>query len=129
MPTTIASELTPPIFHAVDVALVRRVQTARKARASFFDARLFSDPAWDIILEIYASDLEHLRKSISHVSAAAGVPATTALRWIKTLEESGIVARESDPLDGRRIWLTLTPRGTTAMHAYLDSVSITSLPI
>lgn len=112
---------------ALNEALIRRVQKARNVRATFFGENLFADPAWDILLELYACELGQQRLSLSNASAAAGVPATTALRWIQMLVQRNFVARENDPLDARRVWISLTSNGASLMHRYFTSSSVTSL--
>lgn len=101
---------------------IRQLLNARRARAAFFGADLFSDPAWDILLFTYAARLEQQRVSIGAVCESAAVPSTTALRWINKLEQDGWVSRSDDPLDGRRAWIELSPRGLVRMERYLDSV-------
>jgi len=61
---------------------VRAVIRARRARAQFFEATLFADPAWDMLLELFASELGTERMSVTALCAGAAVPPTTALRWI-----------------------------------------------
>lgn len=108
-------------------ALIRRVQKARKIRADFFGENLFADPAWDMLLELYANDLAQQRVSVSSASDAAGVPLSTSLRWMAALEERGLIERKSDPLDGRRVWISLTALGASLMHRYFTAAAITSL--
>lgn len=102
---------------------VRRVLAARAARRQFFDGDLFADPAWDILLELYALRCEQRRTSVSKLCLAAAVPATTALRWIEKLHSEGLIEREADPLDGRRIWVVLSDQGFEAMKAYLQQLA------
>ncbi len=104
------------------VAVVRRVIEARAARRRFFDGDLFADPAWDILLELFALRCEQRRTSVSKLCIAATVPATTALRWIDKLQRDGLVEREADPFDGRRIWVALSDRAFDAMQAYLTEI-------
>jgi DNA-binding MarR family transcriptional regulator len=47
---------------------------------------------------------------------------TTGLRWISTLEREGLIERSDDRLDGRRVFLTLTHKGLTAMTAYFEDL-------
>lgn len=108
-------------------AFVRRVQKARKLRDLFVGENLFADPAWDMLLELYANELAQQRVSVSSASDAAGVPLSTALRWMAALEERGLVARTSDPLDGRRVWISLTAHGASLMHRYFTTTAMTSL--
>jgi DNA-binding MarR family transcriptional regulator len=95
------------------------VLKARRLRAKFFSADLFAEPAWDMLLELYAAELDGIRATIGSLSLGAGVPATTALRWIQVLEEKGLFTRHPDPLDKRRTFVSLTKKGIDAMSAYL----------
>jgi DNA-binding MarR family transcriptional regulator len=101
---------------------VRALLKMRRNRDRFFGADMFADPAWDILLELYASALAQLRMSVTSLCAAAAVPPTTALRWINQLEEKGLIARKADPTDGRRHFLMLSKEGCEAMNAYFRTV-------
>lgn len=96
---------------------------ARAARAQFFKASLFSDPAWDILLELFAAEEEGRRVSISAAGLTAEIPLTTALRWITALEREELVERAGDPTDARRTFLKLTDKGLRAMTLYFQSCS------
>ena len=102
---------------------VRAILKARAARPKFFNEQLFADPAWDMLLELYALKCEDLRVSVSKLSLASGVPGTTALRWIDKLEAEELLFRRDDPLDGRRIWVEISDKGLEAMRAYLQHIS------
>ena len=102
---------------------VRRVLKARRARSKFFDAGLFADPAWDMLLELYAAECSQRKISVSSLCVASNVPATTALRWIRTLETRHLLRRVGDPHDGRRFFVSLTNKGFQAMAAYFQSVT------
>jgi len=93
-------------------------------RRQAFAADLFADPAWDMLLELYAIKCEDRRISISKLSFAAGVPSTTALRWIDKLEVEGLVVRTEDPMDARRVWIALSPSGLAAMDSYLRRIPL-----
>lgn len=108
---------------------VRRVIAARAARRQFFAADLFADPAWDILLELYALHCEQQRTSVSKLCIAVAVPATTALRWIDKLQSEGLLDRAADPLDARRIWVAISPKGMDAMESYLQELTPGSEPL
>ncbi len=40
-------------------------------------------------------------------------PATTALRWIRTLTDLGVFVRVADPTDGRRVFIELSETAAT----------------
>ncbi|WP_298394154.1 MarR family transcriptional regulator [Sphingobium sp.] len=94
---------------------VRDLLRARRIRADFLPGDLFADPAWDMLLDLLAARLEQERVSVSSLCIAAAVPPTTALRWIRTLCDKGLVEREADPQDGRRIFISLAQDATDAL--------------
>lgn len=91
----------------------------RRQRDLFFEPGLFADPAWDILLELYAAELGDYPMAVTSLCIGAAVPITTALRWIRLLEQKGIVTRTPDPRDGRRILVRLSQKGSTAMSAFM----------
>ncbi len=97
---------------------VRSVIRARRLRARFFDEQLFADPAWDMLLDLLQAEIAQHRVPVSSLCIAAAVPATTALRWIKTMTEAGLFVRRADPHDGRRIFVELAPPASAAMRQY-----------
>lgn len=101
---------------------VRRMLRQRRMREQFFPADLFADPAWDMLLDLYASRLERQPVSVSSLCIAAAVPATTALRWIKTLTDAGLFSREEDPHDGRRIFVGLAESAYEGMEQYFEAL-------
>jgi|SRR3712207_864248 len=112
----------------VTATRIRRQLKARRARAQFLGENLFADPAWDILLEAYASYLLEQRTSVTALCNAAAVPGTTALRWIRKLEQDGLLVRHGDTEDGRRQWIELSPAAAVMMRNYLDAISVT-LPL
>jgi DNA-binding MarR family transcriptional regulator len=108
---------------------VRALLKLRRQRDRFFGSDLFADPAWDILLELYASELGQFRVSISHLCIAAAVPTTTALRWIGLLENEGLVGRRRDPTDGRRQFIMLSEKALAAMNSYFRTVPAGTPPL
>lgn len=102
--------------------LVRQMIAARQARARFFDAELFADPAWDMLLDLTAAYAEGARVSVTSLCIAAGVPATTALRWLNQMVESGIFERVADEKDRRRAFIELSESSVSAMARYFSEV-------
>lgn len=103
----------------------RRVRTEirrRRSREQFFPSDLFADPAWDMLLDLYAARLEGQMVSVSSLCIAASVPATTALRWIKTLTDSGLFEREADEKDGRRIFIAMSDKAFSSMERYFETL-------
>jgi hypothetical protein len=105
-----------------DPRLVRKLIAGRMARARFFDAELFSDPAWDMLLDLTAAHAEKVKVSVTSLCIAANVPATTALRWLKQMVESGVFERVADENDRRRAFIELSENSLDAMARYFEQV-------
>lgn len=105
-----------------DPKLVRQMIAGRQARARFFDAELFADPAWDMLLDLTAAHAENARVSVTSLCIAAGVPATTGLRWLKQMVDNGIFKRVADHTDRRRAFIELSDRSLDAMARYFQLV-------
>ena len=106
---------------------IRRIIKARQTRNDFFDADLFADPAWDILLDLSAARAENRDVSVTSLCIAAGVPATTALRWIGQMVDAGLLERIADPNDRRRAYIALSDKTTDAMARYFDDVGVDEL--
>lgn len=100
---------------------VRRLIRKRRQRDQFFPSDLFADPAWDMMLDLYAAHYERREISVSSLCIAAAVPATTALRWIKTMVDDGRFVRVADPDDGRRIIVSLSDDTRCRLDEYFDN--------
>ena len=74
------------------------------------------------MLDLLQAEISHLRVSVSSLCIAAAVPATTALRWLKTLVSQGIFVRRADPHDGRRVFVELAPDASHALRRYFEAV-------
>jgi predicted transcriptional regulator len=109
-------------FAPISADTVRAVIRARRLRSRFFPEHLFADPAWDMMLDLLQAEIAHLRVPVSSLCIAAAVPATTALRWLKTLVQEGLFIRRADPHDGRRVFVELAPQTSEALRRYFTEV-------
>jgi DNA-binding MarR family transcriptional regulator len=110
------------VVHRQRAKAVRRMLRQRRMREQYFPADLFADPAWDMLLDLYAARLERQPVSVSSLCIAAAVPATTALRWIKTMTDAGLFLREADPHDGRRIFIGLAEAAFEGLARYFEAL-------
>jgi hypothetical protein len=113
--------------NSADSAL-RAYIRARRARDSVMPSDIFSDPGWDILLDLLLSHLEKKRVSVSAACIAAAVPSTTALRWISLLETRGAIRRVADPGDRRRSHLELTPTIRENLLRWVERHLMPSVP-
>jgi DNA-binding MarR family transcriptional regulator len=76
---------------------IRSVLLVRRARSDILGKRLFSDPAWDILLELYSAKLGGREMSFADLVRAIETPPSIAKRWIAALEEHALVQSRIDP--------------------------------
>lgn len=88
----------------------RYVYETRRMRERSFGPGLFSDPSWDILLDLYISSREARKVTISSACIAASAPSTTATRHIAHLVQRGLVLRIPHPADARSSYLELSPK-------------------
>ena len=100
---------------------VRAYLRSRRLREHLLPGELFGEPAWDILLDLYASETEGRKVSISSACVASAVPATTALRWLNALNEFGLVGRVPDASDARRFNLELTLLARSHLRTWIKA--------
>jgi DNA-binding MarR family transcriptional regulator len=101
---------------------IRRLLAARRVREQQLGNDLFADPAWDILLEALAAELGDKRNSALDLCAALPVPRTTALRWIRKLEDDGWFERDQCATGDRKQVLKLTSRGSQRLRYFFEAV-------
>jgi len=97
--------------------LAGRYLKLRAQRSEIAAGHLFSDPAWDILLDLFVGQVDGRDVTITSACIASRRPSTTSLRYIDHLSKQGLVYREKDSRDHRRVYLRLTEG---AFHAVAD---------
>lgn len=114
----ISTTINSPEVPSKKYEYAEKSYSLRRKRDKLFKDGLFSDPAWDILLDLYVAERSEKEIYITSACLAAGVPASTGLRWITILIQNGYVERREDQGDARRSLVSLTPHG----RALLDSL-------
>ncbi len=91
----------------------------RDARTSYFDASIFGEAAWDILLALYIAQGRGYSMKVSDACYEARVPPTTALRWLDHLVQTGMVERRENAMDSRSVLVRITPAAAIQMNQYL----------
>ncbi len=108
--------------------MARKAYALRRKRAAIFgNPDLFGEPAWDIMLDLFIAHGEGKTVSVSSACIGSAAPATTGLRWLGVLADDGLVVRENDPEDHRRVMVRLTEAGQAAMERFFAAVAETGL--
>jgi DNA-binding MarR family transcriptional regulator len=102
---------------------VRRALSVRQLRKRMFGMENFSGPPWEILLHLFDAHTAQRRETVGNTWLGADIPASTALRWLKRLEDTGMVHLRDDPCDARRRFVELAPRGIDAMTAYFKGIA------
>jgi hypothetical protein len=125
----VQADLADPATYAINrtvrshLALARKTYALRRKRAAIFgNADLFGEPAWDILLDLFIAHGEGKPVSVSSACIGSAAPATTGLRWLAVLADEGLILRESDPQDQRRVLVRLSPSGLAAMTRFFDAM-------
>lgn len=102
------------------LGLAKRMFAARKLRERLFNPGIFGEAAWDILLILYVMDNAGPRLSVTRLMQFAGVPITTGLRWLSTLESQQLIQREPHPNDARSFYVLLSDKARELMETYLS---------
>ncbi|MDF0546043.1 MarR family transcriptional regulator [Sphingobium sp. H39-3-25] len=101
---------------------------ARRLREEVIGSELFSDPAWDILLDLYAALARGVRVKASSVSLIAGVPPSTCRRWVSKLIDLGLIERAKERPDQRFTYLGLSAEGREIMEAFMIRLAGKGMP-
>lgn len=111
------------------LAIARARYEARRKRVAVFDRQeLFGEPAWDILLDLYIAHAEGKPVSVSSACIGSASPPTTGLRWLGVLQDAGLVEREHDLRDQRRVLVRLSEDGIERMEDYFRSALSLDVP-
>lgn len=87
----------------------------RKGAEILGEAAIADGPAWDILLDLFINSSHEKPVSVTSAAIGANCPLTTALRWLKILQDHDLVTRVDDPADRRRKFIKLTHKGFEAV--------------
>lgn len=100
---------------------LKDMRTMRKMRSQYFPTELFSDPCWEMLLDLYDAQLGSAEVTVTSLGAASGVPLTTALRRMEQLLAHGLIERAGDSEDKRRTIVRLTNGGLEAVEGFFET--------
>jgi CheY-like chemotaxis protein len=119
-PVRAASEKSPTERKRTTLDDLRAV---RKVRSKYFPSELFSDPCWEMLLDLYDGQLAGQDVTVTSLGAASGASLTTALRRMDALQSHGLIERTEDPDDKRRTIIRLSKTGLEAVERFFDTYS------
>ena len=94
----------------------------RRIRRSHFGTAEISGPVWDMMLDLTLAGANGRVLSASDLATGAGVPLSSGLRMIASLEQRGLVYRSIDERDRRRTIVRLSDGGAERMASYFEKI-------
>ena len=114
-----AADKTPSKGSAGELAL--ELLSWRRRREQLFGAHLFSEPVWDMMLDLLVHHEQGRLVNVTSLCVASMASFSTALRWIQAMEKEGFIVREPDPHDRRQILVRPTLEFIARFRQFLDS--------
>lgn len=105
------------ISRALLIEAACKERMRRRRRAKVLPKDMFGEPAWDILLQLYAEQ-QGGRLKIARLTSDLELPATTVLRWLNYLEDRQLIRREDHPTDQRSVIIELTTEAIQAIDTY-----------
>ena len=94
----------------------------RRIRRNHFGGAEMSGAVWDMMLDLMLATAHGRTLSASDLATGAGVPLSSGLRMIASIERFGLVHRSIDERDRRRTLVRLTDAGTERMASYFKKI-------
>lgn len=108
--------------HSANLVRAYALQRRRQRRLAAFPQLegLPHDSAWQLLVDLFIAREEDRSVSVTSACFGAGMPTTTGLRWLRTLEDQGLVRCRVDASDLRRRLVEISEEAAAAMDLYLS---------
>lgn len=115
-----ASDDVPENDLATRSEILGAILGERKDRTKLFGEHIATGPFWDMLLDLAYANERGEAVSTTNLCIGAGVPITTGIRRLDEMEKQGLIVRQTDPADRRRVMFTLTAEGEAQMQEFLN---------
>lgn len=106
---------------SMSVGVLKSLRSLHRARTENLPDGLPVEASWEILLDLYVSELRRERTSLTAIGGSSGVSLTSALRRIQELQGKGMIARIPDEKDKRRAAAQLTEKGRQAVQSFIQA--------
>ena len=104
------------VFDAETHKVIAFLVAFRKKRAETFSRGYFSDPAWDILLDLADAETTGNALSVTQLGLDNSCPTATIIRHVNKLAQDGFIIRRKDGYDRRRTHVMLSDRGRSFLQ-------------
>jgi hypothetical protein len=104
------------------IGFARQILAGRQQRDRYFDPVLFSNPAWDILLNLYVAAADDRAMSALDSCGASAMPESVVLRWLSYLKQDEMVIESANPRHPRQTLLRLSEQARLTIRSYLGSL-------
>lgn len=120
LPAMMKSEKEESVELPFDVLLERAksIFRVRRARERLLGKAVIGEPVFDLLLSLYVRSGQ-TGTSLTSVARPAGIPYSSAIRWISYLNDKGLVDRTESRTDRRATCIRLTAYGRAVMDELL----------
>jgi hypothetical protein len=100
----------------------RATMEMRRLRHRFFNPAMFGEPAFDMLLVLYATNARPPLVPLRELSPLIGASEYSAVRWLKFLVGEGLALSVGGDGDRDEIQAAITGKGRIAMDEYLNAL-------
>ena len=104
------------IFDTETRKIINILVAFRKKRAEVFSSGYFSDPAWDILLDLAEAESTGSALCVTQLGLDNSCPTATIIRHVNNLVQDGFIIRRKDGFDRRRTHVMLSERGRSFLQ-------------
>ncbi len=98
------------------------ILTFRRIRSEMMPRELFSEPGWDLLLELFVDNANGHRVTAREVSERDNIPGTVLARWLMHLTQIGFIIGDGDGnLDDQ---LTLSGKALDIIEAVMAKADL-----
>ena len=102
--------------------LVQQLLHARSIRGDHLPGKLFSDPAWDMLLHLFAARLGRRTLSEAALFSLSGLSAGTGERWLIAFDAERLVRRFGGGVAEAQPCVALSEEGRRSMDDYFRTM-------
>ncbi|MCL6741178.1 hypothetical protein LZ518_08550 [Sphingomonas sp. RB56-2] len=106
--------------------LASQLVQLRRWRAEVLPGGLNKEPSWEILLILYAGRALP-SPTVTELTRSTNATFSTALRWVHTLKDRGMVELTPGGRGTNRIFVKLTSRGEALMTSCLDGFGMSEI--